>query len=339
MPIAGIDLIKSQLVFADGFRPDLIVARDPFESALVALWAAKKYRRGSQLHVLVNYFHPSFTGLASPNRWRKLIARYTVPQFFSIRVASDRILNKLKEKTSVIDIDRLPQLNPYEAVSQTAQTLDLKQQYPQYVFTILFVGSLDDSTAALKAIDAARYMLRNPKICLIIMGEGKERGECERRVKTLGISEQVIFEYRSPNVVQYLLAADLLIVTNVDDPSEETVLQAAGAGIPMVLVRTERRDDAFVHRESAYMCDPDDSQAQSDGVHELMNNYQLRNQLAEQARAVIEDTFHQDPKAYLHDYQTSIESAMFAEEVASELVAEAEAKTAAAKAAEADVEE
>lgn len=35
-PKAGIDLITKEMVFASGFRPDLIVARDPFESALVA---------------------------------------------------------------------------------------------------------------------------------------------------------------------------------------------------------------------------------------------------------------------------------------------------------------
>ena len=33
---SGLDLLRKQLVFANGFRPDLIVARDPFESAIIA---------------------------------------------------------------------------------------------------------------------------------------------------------------------------------------------------------------------------------------------------------------------------------------------------------------
>lgn len=314
MPIAGIDMIKSQLVFADGFRPDLIVARDPFESALVALWASKKYDRPVQLHVLINFFHPSYLELAKPNRWRRFIAKFTVHRFWSIRAATDRILMRLQEKTEIDDLERLPQLNPYEAIAKQEQKLDLKEKYPQYVFYILFVGSLSNSAAALQAIDAARYMLRNPRICMIIMGDGPGRADCEARVKMLGIEEQVVFEYRSLDRIQYLRAANLLIATNVDAVSEEIVLQAAGSKIPMVMVRTEKRDDLFTHMESAYMCDINDIQAHSDGVHELMENYELRQQITEQAYKVISEKLHQDPEAYRLRYRASIEAALFAED-------------------------
>jgi len=277
MPIAGIDMIKSQLVFADGFRPDLIVARDPFESSLVALWASRKFNCPAQLHVLINYFHPSYLELASPNRWRRFIARYTVPKFLSVRAGTERILTRLRAKTDVVDLARLPQLNPYEALAKQQQTLDLKEKYPQYIFTILFVDRLDDSTAALAAIDAARYMLRNPRIAMIIMGDGPGRAAC-------------------------------------DEESEELMLQAAGAKAPMVMTRTELRDDLFTHMESAYLCDADNPQSLSDGVHELMENYELRQQIREQAFVVVSQELHQDPEEYRRQYRASIEAALFAEE-------------------------
>jgi len=325
MPFAGVKMIKSQLVFANGFRPDLVVARDPFESALVALWINKKFDCPIQLHVLINFFHSSYLKMAGPNRWRRHIARYTIPKFYSIRAATDRIKQKLQEKVSIVDLERLPQLNPYEAIARAQQTLDLKEKYPQYVFSMLFVGTLKNAAAGLQAIDAARYMLRNPQICLIIMGDGPGRAECEKRVKVLGIEKQVIFEYRSLEYMQYLKAADLLIVTNTDEASEEIVLQAAGAGKPMVLTRTERRDDIFTHLESAYLCAADDVQAQSDGVHELTSNYELRQQLSEQAQLIIEKKFHQDPNEYRTEYRDSIEAALFAQEVALALAAKSEA--------------
>lgn len=324
-PVAGIDMIKAQLVFADGFRPDMIVALDPFESALVALWASKKFNRPAQLHVLINFLHPSFLELEKANRWRKLIANYTVPKFLSIRAATGRILDRLREKTDIADLERLPQLNPYEALSKQEQLLDLKEKYPQYVFTILFIGSLNDSSAAFLAIDAARYMLRNPKVCMIIMGDGPGKQECVQRVKMLGIEKQVIFERQVIDYVQYIKAADLLIATNTDGVGEEIVLQAAGAGLPMVMVRTDLRDDIFTHRESAYMCDIADTQAQSDGVYEMMNDYELRNQVAEQAFTVISNEFHQDPEEYRTQYQFSVEAAMFAEGLQSDIDKKSEA--------------
>lgn len=314
-PIAGIEMIKSQLSFADGFRPDLIVARDAFESALVALWVMRKYGRPAQLHVLQNYFHDSFLAKDSSNRWRRLVAWYTVPRFWSIRANTARIMKQLRAKTDIDDLARLPQLNPYESIIAADQTLDLKEKYPQYGFVILFVGPLEDPTAALQAIDAARYMLRNSRIAMVIMGDGAGRGECQARVQALGVQEQVIFEHQSIDRVQYLKAADLLVVTNTDDDSEELTLQAAAAGLPMVMVRTERRDDMFTHLQSAYLCDADDVQAHSDGVHELMEKYDLRQQIAATALQAVLQTLHQDVDQYSHVYRASIEAALFAQPV------------------------
>ena len=207
------------------------------------------------------------------------------------------------------------------------------------MFTILFVGSLKDPTAALQAIDAARYMLRNKKVSMIIIGSGQGRVDCERRIKVLGIEKQVIIEPRPIDYVQYLKAADLLVVTNTDTESEELVLMAAGARIPMVMVKTERRDDVFTHLESAYMCEVDDTQAHSDGVYELMNNYELRHQVNEQAFQAISDSFHQDPAVYRDNYRSSIESALFAEEVAKELEEEEQNKKENTKTNEPEVVE
>lgn len=318
LPLAGIKMVQSQLVFAEGFRADLVVARDPFESALVAQWIVRRFGCAAQLHILKNYFHPVIAQQHQLTWFSKLVLRVMTARFLSVRAGTVRLVKELQSRFSIPDVQQLPQFNPYEAIADQPQTLDLKQQYPQYVFTILFVGSLDQTGAVFQAIDAARYMLRNPKVAMIIVGDGAGKTECQKRVRILGIEKQVIFVNAVLNYDQYLLAADLLVVTNVDPPSEELVLRAAGAGMPMVMVRTERRDDVFTHRESAYMCEIEDIQAHSDGVHELMNDFSLRNQIKERAQQVVRDTFHQDQAAYSHEYRASIETALFVEPVANE---------------------
>ncbi|KXJ99793.1 MAG: hypothetical protein UZ19_OD1000291 [Parcubacteria bacterium OLB19] len=70
-PFAGMKLINDQLVFAGGFRPDLIVARDPFESAVLAIMLGKKYERPVQIHVLEDYTKTDFIKSDKHNRWRK----------------------------------------------------------------------------------------------------------------------------------------------------------------------------------------------------------------------------------------------------------------------------
>jgi len=314
VPKRGQELLQEQLVFAEGFRPDLVVARDPFESALVALWVHKKFRTPIQLHVLLNFYAASFSKLSSGNWLRRLLARYTIPQFPSIRTATQRIQHLLIDRFDVADIKRLPQLNAYESIANVRQTLDLKAKYPQYVFNILFVGNLSNSSKASQAIDAARFMLLNKRIGMIVLGDGPAYRDCVKRAKLLGIEEQLVFERGRRDRVQYLKAANLLIVTDTDPQSEELVLQAAGAQIPMVMVWTEAREDMFTHLESAYICPPDDVQALADGIHELMNNYTVRKQITDQAFAAITKRFHQDPEEYRRDYRDSIEQALFAGE-------------------------
>jgi len=217
----------------------------------------------------------------------------------------------LIDRYDVADIKRLPQLNAYESIANVRQTLDLKAKYPQYVFTILFVGNLSHTSKANQAIDAARFMLLNERIGMIVLGDGPAYRDCLKRAKLLGIEKQLVFERRRRDRVQYLKAANLLVVTDTDPQSEELVLQAAGAQIPMVMTWTEAREDMFTHLESAYICPPDDVQALADGIHELMNNFTLRKQITEQAFAVITKRFHQDPEEYRQDYRDSIEHALF----------------------------
>lgn len=313
-PFKARELLLQQLVFVDGFRADLVVARDPFESAIVALWVAKMYDTPIQLHVLNNFYSPHFKQLARGNGIRRFITRFTIPKFLSIRTGTSLIHHILTNKYNIVDIKRLPQLNAYESAVNVRQTLDLKKKYPQYVFTILFIGDLKEGSTVMRAIDAARFMLLNKRVGMIILGDGPLYSDCLKRATLLGIEKQIVFERRSKDKVQYLKAASMLVVSDTDPVSEELVLQAAGAQIPMVMTRTEARDDLFTHLESAYLCPPDDVQALADGISELMNNFAVRNHITDQAFSMIIDRFHQDPEEYRKEYRDSIEQALFAGE-------------------------
>ena len=96
----GKSLAIDQLVFAEGLRPDLIVARDPFESAVLALWLGKKFSRPVQVHVLENYESSQFKNHSRSNFWRSFLPRFTLARVQSVRtstkILADRIAQNLK---------------------------------------------------------------------------------------------------------------------------------------------------------------------------------------------------------------------------------------------------
>jgi glycosyltransferase involved in cell wall biosynthesis len=310
-PFAGRALVEEQLVFADGFRPDIIVARDPFESAALAVYLGRKFGRPVQLHLLEDYTKAEFLKKNRHNKWRRSLPRFTVPRVRSVRTSTRALYELVLKRFAVEDVAVLPRFNNYEALIKIEPTLDLRQKYKPFVFIMVYVGKLTHESMLHRAIDAARFGLQNPHVGLIVIGDGPAKKEFEERAKLLGIREQVVFEPYIKDEVPYLKSANVLIVPDTTPESEEVALRGAAAGIPMVLSRTAAREDIFVDGESALLCDPESVDEYSLKLNILMNDVPLRKHMVEAAQEMITSKFHEDPAAYRAAYRESIEEVLF----------------------------
>lgn len=312
-PKAAVDLAKKQLTFASGFRPDLIVARDPFESAIVAASLGKKYNRPTQLHILENYKDQIFLNKNRHNRWRRFIPHFTIPKFKSVRTSTDNLDSFIRSKFLVQDLEVLPRYQDYQKIIGSKAGIDLVAKYKPFIFFMLYVGKLEHESTLFRAIDAARFVLKNPRVGLIVLGDGPARKEFERRAKILGVEKQVIFERRVIDYIPYLKSAHILIVPDTSDDSEDIVYEAAATGIPIIMSSTPHRKDLFEDGVSAYLCEKENTQMFSDRISELLNNVSMRRVIGEGGRDAIERRFHQNPQVYKDSYQLSIEKALFIE--------------------------
>jgi glycosyltransferase involved in cell wall biosynthesis len=310
-PKAGLELLKNQLVFASGFRPDLIVARDPFESAMIAYRAGELFSRPTQLHVMEDFTTAGFITRKRNNFWRRFMPRFTVPHFASVRTLTGTMQTHLQKRFSISDIGILPRFQDYEALIDAPERIDLKEKYrPQTVF-LLFIGKLTYESTLFRAMDAAKHVLKNERIGLIVLGDGPARSELQKRARGLGIERQVIFERDVTEVVPYLKSGHILLVTDTDADSEEVVLKGAAAGIPMIMAATEKRSDVFTDGESAFVCEANSTQEFTHGIHTLLNDIELRKRFMAAGQDIIRKHFHADPMEYRTAYRESIEEAFF----------------------------
>lgn len=323
-PIIGKNLVEQQLVFAEGFRADIIVARDPYESAILAIYLGRKYNRPVQLHVLENYTKKSFLLKNRHNKWRRYIPRFTIPRVRSVRTNTRAVYELLLRKFSVENIAVLPRFNNYDSLIKIEPTLDLRAKYKPFVFIMLYIGKLTHDSFLHRAIDAARFGLKNPHVGLIVIGDGPAKGEFEEKAKALGIAEQVVFETDLSDDVPYLKSANVLIVPDIDQESEEVALRGAAAGIPMVLASTPAREDIFMDGESALLCDPESVDEFSLKLNILMNDVPLRRQMTDLAQDIIKSKFHEDPNRYRAAYRETIEEVLFLGEKDNNLIEEEE---------------
>jgi len=310
-PQAGIEMAKEQLVFASGFRPDLIVARDPFESALVANKLAEEFKRPTQLHVLEDITTRDFIKQDRRNFWRVFLPFFTVPKFLSIRTLTTTMEAHMQKRYVIPDVAVLPRYQNYDSLIASDVSINLKEKYKPLIFFMLYIGKLGHASTLHRVLDASRFVLRNPRVGLIVLGDGTAEREFVKRAKLLGIEKQVIFEPKVTDFDAYLKSANILIVSDTDIDSEDVVVRGAAAGIPIVMSRTDKREDLFSHGESAFLCEATDIQAFTDRINDLLNDIHLRKQFIDRGQTIIHQQFHGDMDEYHESYRTSIEQAFF----------------------------
>lgn len=314
LPKVGMQVVGDQLSFASGFRPDLIVARDPFESAIIARRAGKQFGRPTQLHIIEDFTSLEFLQKRKSNFFRRFLPYFTIKNFGSVRSKTEALTKKVQQRFGPADLKTLPRLQNYEALINKNTNVQLTDMYHGFSIFLLYVGPLTENCGLHKILDASKFILRNERVGLIVIGDGPAKDALQKQAKALEIEKQVIFEKETVDTFPYLKGAHLLFVTETTRQSEEVVLQAAAVGMPIVLTKTEQREDVFVDKYSAYFIDSKDTESITGAVSDLLNDVQGRQLMGQNAQGVIKEKFHFDPTEYQAAYRLSIEEALFTDE-------------------------
>lgn len=312
LPVRALRMIAEQMIFAEGFRPDLIVARNPYESALVAYFAGRHYNRPTQLHILDEIVRPVTKSTMPYRRLHLWLARYLIPRFPSIRTGTDSLCAWItKHYPTVLDVQVLPRFHNYSQLRVQSDKQSIKATYRQFGFVIAYCGPLDLNSRAYQVLDAVRGLLRSPTIGLVFFGDGPARRELEKRAEILGVASQIAFE-RDPNaLLQYLASVDVLVVPEDTAAADEIVIMGAFAEVPVVASLTSLRSDFFLHGESILLCGVGDVITMGTLVNQLLNDAVLRDGMSAAAYAVVSERLHEDPDVYRLAYRDSVEAALF----------------------------
>lgn len=307
-PFAARSVAKEQLSFADGFRADVVVALDPYESGLSAYLIGRHFDRPVQIHVSEDFTSDGFLKAEKGNQWRRHVARFVLRRADSIRTRTGRVRTLVQSiAKDVSDIHMLPRLYNFKQLIDAKPQFDVHEKYQQFVFTILAFGELRADSHLHDTFSALHAILHNPRIGLIIIGDGPARPLFEEKVEILGIKKNVVFLPKADDLVSYLKTADVLVETGVQSSSEEHVLMAAAAGLPLVMYETELRKDMFKDGESATLVPLGDVYTLSRSVSAFVNHQSLRIQYSEAAQYMVKTRLVEDEVTHYRALRDSIE--------------------------------
>ena len=129
-----------------------------------------------------------------------------------------------------------------------------------------------------------------------IVGEGILRPSLEELTQSLGIKSQVHFRGGVPptQISPILQTADGLVHCSNHEGLGIAIMEAMGAGLPVVASRVGGVPDLVYEGKTGFMLSPDDVEGYADRIISLLENDQLRKEFGANGKSFAEKHLNKD---------------------------------------------
>ena len=170
-------------------------------------------------------------------------------------------------------------------------------------FLIAAVGRL----VKLKGFDlliAALSELKNPRVKLIIIGDGPESEPLKELSDKLNVRDQTLFLGFREDIPALLTAANLFVLPSYSEGLSRSLLEAMASGLTCVATNVGGNPELIEDRQSGFTIAPGDIQSLSECLTYITTNPQTLKTIGETAKNRIEQNFSFETmlKSYLNTY-------------------------------------
>jgi glycosyltransferase involved in cell wall biosynthesis len=132
-------------------------------------------------------------------------------------------------------------------------------------------------------------MKERPEVRLVIIGDGEERRNLEKRARELSLSNRVEFIGNIPfaDVPRYLKAADIFCFASVSETQGLVTMEALAADLPVVAVAASGTSDVIEHDQEGLLTD-NDSEALAQAIEQVIGDETLLHRFKRAAREKAE---------------------------------------------------
>jgi len=175
-------------------------------------------------------------------------------------------------------------ISPAEVIAVTPLDLRAQLRLPRESKLAVNVAALVDHKDHLTLLRAARDLVSDfPTLHWVIAGEGDRRRALESEITDLGLSKRVHLLGAVSQVSALIAAADLFVLSSRQEGLGSSILDAMALGIPVVAT-TAGGIPELVTPGTGVLSPPGDPRALADSVRRVLQDTQLRIQLAAAGR-------------------------------------------------------
>ncbi|WP_321806153.1 glycosyltransferase family 4 protein [Burkholderia sp. BCC1993] len=189
----------------------------------------------------------------------------------------------------VIDVEMFGEIAAKAKLDEFSvrETLCLPDRY------VLCVSRFIDRKNIIGVLEAfGKANERSESVCLILIGDGPLESTIRERVGALGLEDKVIMRGSVLNIEmpKYYALAEYLVLGSKYDQWGICVSEAMASGIPTIVTSTcGCADEIVIDNETGFVVAPDDVDALSKKMIELLEEASTRHKLARRAKMLIRD--------------------------------------------------
>jgi N-acetyl-alpha-D-glucosaminyl L-malate synthase BshA len=131
----------------------------------------------------------------------------------------------------------------------------------------------------------ARVLERNVRTRLVMVGDGSERLTAEHRALCLGIYDRCSFVGKQPKIVDYLSAADVLLLPSEQESFGLAALEAMACEVPVIASRVGGIPEVVTDGETGCLSEIGDVEKMSADAARLLSDHDLRSEMGARARS------------------------------------------------------
>jgi glycosyltransferase involved in cell wall biosynthesis len=290
-------------------RPDLISAQTADVYGLVGLFLSRRHGIPLQVQVHTDVLSPYYRKASWREGLRYRIALFTLPRASCVRVVSRRIARQLTERLSI----------PPSKIRVLPIRSDVPARMPNRGdpsgsrgsaggFRIVSAGRFVDREKNFSMLMGAMTTIRRevPGATLVLVGGGPDRRRYERLVREAGLQPRVRLEPWREDLDSYLASFDLFVLPSNFEGWGRACVEAAAAGVPVVMTDVGLAGELLIDGESARVVPVGDRQALTQAILDLASDPAQRDRLARNAFEAVSHAGGGSMEAYAAAYRAAM---------------------------------
>lgn len=189
--------------------------------------------------------------------------------------------SKFNKKTSIVKTNGIGvDTSKFSLQNVECEELDSKLIIHKENTIILSVGQLSRRKNHEVIIEAI-YLLNNPKIKYLIIGEGELHSKLDKLIQKLNLESQVYLLGYKGNVNQYLSIADIYAFPSLQEGLPASLMEAMAVGLPCVVSNIRGNNDLIVNGKGGYLVDTNSPREYAQYLDRLMSSKVLQKSMSQ----------------------------------------------------------